>query len=351
MPLDGEKGAFMAKCRWPVMKLALASVVLLCFGFIALAPAAPAAASEQAPLASATFTTQGDTELTTQSGVVLHLSKTVVYVGQRPSVKGVTYDGSNVTGYFSFNGKIPPGAGVGSVTATGKQGTAFAGVTVTKEFKVRPYGVSLNSPTPLVGGFKATWGMNTNYTTGYQLQYATNNSFSSAKTITIKDNTTTTKSKTGLKEGAGYYVRVRAISSTSDGVMKSPWSNAAYVVTKKATVPEYQPTQKLKISYMKREGSVCTIGYTRASQWYQYTGAASGKVSGYEVQYADNKSFKNHTMRTTFDQSDVYFRAVALTKGKTYYFRVRLFNTVKAKTYYGPWSAVRSTDTASGAAG
>ena len=350
-PLDGEKGAFMAKCRCSVMKLALVSVVLLCFGFIALAPAAPAAASEQTSLASATITTQGDTELTTQSGVVLHLSKTVVYVGQRPSVKGVTYDGSNVTGYFSFSGKIPSGAGMGSITATGKQGTTFAGVTVTKKFKVRPRGVSLYSPTPLVGGFKATWGMNTNGTTGYQLQYATNNSFSSAKTITINDNRITAKSKTGLKEGTGYYVRVRAISSTSDGVMKSPWSGAAYVVTKKKSVPKYQPTQKLKITYMNREGSTCIIGYTRASQWYQYTGAASGKVSGYEVQYADNRSFNNYTMRTTFDQANVYYRATALTKSKTYYFRVRLFNTVKAKSYYGPWSAVRSTNTSSGAAG
>ena len=123
------------------------------------------------------------------------------------------------------------------------------------------------------------------------------------------------------------------------------------MVTKKKAVPKYQPTQKLKITYMKREGSVCVIGYTRASQWYQYTGSASGKVSGYEVRYSDDKSFKHYTMRTMFNQDDVYYRATALTKGKTYYFRVRLFNTVNAKTYYGPWSAVKSTASASGAAG
>lgn len=279
------------------------------------------------------------------------LNKTKVYVGQKPSVKSVLIDGKAANyKYLTFNGVIPRGAGIGKITAKGTKNGPYEGLSATKKFKVIPYCTTLNSVTATVGGFKATWGLYTSYTTGYQLQYSTTSDFSSYKTITIANTNTTSKSVTGLKEKKTYYVRVRTYADTSDGRMVSPWSSK-YSVTTKATqtqaTSKYQPTQKLTITNLYRSGKYCKISHSMASSWYNYDGSASGKVSGYEVQYDDNKYFSSPTMRTTFDKYNTSYSTSTLSKNTTYYFRVRLFNTVKAKTYYGPWSAVKSTNSTS----
>ena len=338
----------MAKLKYPAAKAALALAVLLCFGLIALLPSAPAAASEASPQNGAALSAQADLTLTAQAShkVTVKLYKTKLYAGQTPSVKGVYVDGKKVDNkYFSFSGVLPKTVGIGYVKATGKSGTKYAGLSDTQKFTLRPYGTSV-SATPLVGGFKANWGYQSSYTAGYQLQYSKSSSFSTKKTLTISDTATTSRTKTGLDEGTTYYLRIRTYSNTVDGKVYSPWSSTSSVTTKGQEVPKYQPTQKLKITRLWRSLNKAEVEWSQASSWYQYTGAASGKVSGYELQWDDNKNFSSPASRTTFYKSDYKYTITTLSKNTTYYFRVRLFNTVNAKTYFGPWSTVVSTSQA-----
>ncbi len=340
----------MEQLKLPTLRIAFATVVLLCFGFLALAFAEPAAAEESTSLTGATIASQDDNALAIQaSGTVkVKLNKTKMYVGSRPTPTGITVDGKAVSmGYFDFSGEIPSSVGKGSVTATGKSGTSYAGLSGTTKFTVMPYGTSLGTIEPVIGGFTASWSSQTSYTAGYQLQISRNNDFSSAKKVTISDKYTTSRKVTGLAEGKTYYVRIRTFASTYDGNIYSPWSSYRSVVTKAVERSPYEPTQKLKFDTLSRNGRWCYIRWSEAKSWYYDSGAASSKVSGYELQWDDNKSFSSPAIWTTKSKGSYSHTIETLTPGTTYYFRVRLWNTVNAKTYYGPWSDIRSTATAS----
>ncbi len=68
--------------------------------------------------------------------------------------------------------------------------------------------------------------------TGYQLQYATKSSFTNAKTVWIKSNSTLSKKITGLTKGKKYYVRIRAYKTVSGTKYYSAWSAKSKTVTK-----------------------------------------------------------------------------------------------------------------------
>ena len=55
---------------------------------------------------------------------------------------------------------------------------------------------------------RVTWSKNSKGG-GYQIQYSTNKSFKSAKTVTVTSANTASKKITGLKKGKTYYVRMR----------------------------------------------------------------------------------------------------------------------------------------------
>ena len=66
--------------------------------------------------------------------------------------------------------------------------------------------------------------------TGYQVQYATNSAFNSAKLVAVKG---TSKSVKNLKGGVRYYVRVRTYKTIGGKNYFSTWSGAKSVTTKK----------------------------------------------------------------------------------------------------------------------
>ena len=68
--------------------------------------------------------------------------------------------------------------------------------------------------------------------TGYQIQYATNKNFKSAKTKTISSYKTTKYALKGLSAKKYYYVRVRTYKKVSGITYYSGWSTLKYVKTK-----------------------------------------------------------------------------------------------------------------------
>lgn len=65
--------------------------------------------------------------------------------------------------------------------------------------------------------------------TGYQLQYASNEKFTSAKTITISKNSVVSQKITGLIKSKKYSLRIRSYKTVSGKKYYAPWSNAVAI--------------------------------------------------------------------------------------------------------------------------
>jgi hypothetical protein len=66
--------------------------------------------------------------------------------------------------------------------------------------------------------------------------------------------------------------------------------------------------------------------------------AKKSSASGYEISYSTSSTFKNAKKATSTSASKT---VSGLTKGKTYYVRVRGYKKVSGTTYYSSWSAVK----------
>jgi hypothetical protein len=65
-------------------------------------------------------------------------------------------------------------------------------------------------------------------------------------------------------------------------------------------------------------------------------------VSGYQIQYGTNSNFSGAKTVTISGASTVSRILSGLTKGKTYYVRVRVYKMVGKTKLYGAWSAKKS---------
>ncbi|MCM1285543.1 MAG: fibronectin type III domain-containing protein [Acetobacter sp.] len=97
----------------------------------------------------------------------------------------------------------------------------------------KPKAVALKKVTPASKKITVKWAKVTGIT-GYQIQHATNNKFTqNAKTITVSNSKTTSKSISKLKAKKKYYVRIRAYKKVNGTFVYGNWSKAKAVTTKK----------------------------------------------------------------------------------------------------------------------
>ena len=68
----------------------------------------------------------------------------------------------------------------------------------------------------------------------------------------------------------------------------------------------------------------------------------NSKATGYQIQYSTGSSFSSYKTVTVSGASSVSRVIGSLTKGKTYYVRVRAYKTVSGTKYYSAWSAKKS---------
>jgi hypothetical protein len=118
---------------------------------------------------------------------------------------------------------------VGSYTVTVTFKGDYSG-SVSKTFKIVPKGTTISSVTAKSKAFTVKWKQQT---TGYQIQYATNSSFTNATTVKVSKNTTVTKTISKLTANKKYYVRIRTYSTVSGTNYYSAWSGVKNVTTKK----------------------------------------------------------------------------------------------------------------------
>ena len=133
--------------------------------------------------------------------------------------------GTDYTVSYSNNKKV----GTATVKITGKG--SYTG-TITKTFKINPAKQEIQKLTAKSKAFFVDWAQKGS-ATGYEIQYATNSKFTSAKKATIKNNKTDKTTVSKLSGKKKYYVRVRSYTTVKGTKYYGAWSSVKNVTTKK----------------------------------------------------------------------------------------------------------------------
>lgn len=126
---------------------------------------------------------------------------------------------------------------------------------------------------------------------------------------------------TKLKAGTSYKIKVRGYALIDEDIFYGAYSDELSAVTAPAT-------PKAKVTAGKKKATI---------KWGKISGA-----SGYEVRMATKKNGTYKNIKTITKGSTVSFTKTKLTKGKTYYFKVRAYKTVNGKKIYSSYSSIVS---------
>ncbi len=136
-----------------------------------------------------------------------------------------------------------------------------------------------------------------------------------------------------------------AVTVTADG--KTLTEGVDYTVsyknnkyTGKATITltgigNYTGTKTTTFKIVPKQASIKSATSTKKKTAVIKMNAAAGKISGFEVKYATNSSFKNAKTKVTASSSRTL---TSLTSGKTYYVKVRAYKYIDGKRTYGAYS-------------
>ena len=133
--------------------------------------------------------------------------------------------GTDYTVSYSNNKSI----GTATVKIAGKG--SYTG-TITKTFKINPAKQEIQKLKAKSKAFFVDWAQKGS-ATGYEIQYATNSKFTSAKKVTITNNKTDKTTISKLSGNKKYYVRVRSYTTVKGTKYYGAWSASKSVTTKK----------------------------------------------------------------------------------------------------------------------
>ena len=134
-------------------------------------------------------------------------------------------NGTDYTVSYSSNKNI----GTATVKVTGKG--SYTG-TIAKTFKINPAKQEIQKLTAKSKALFVDWAQKGS-ATGYEIQYATNSKFTSAKKVTITNKKTDKTTISKLSGKKKYYVRVRSYTTVKGTKYYGAWSASKSVTTKK----------------------------------------------------------------------------------------------------------------------
>ncbi|MFT3789347.1 MAG: fibronectin type III domain-containing protein [Tepidisphaeraceae bacterium] len=177
------------------------------------------------------------------------------------------------------------------------------------------------------GAVRVAWADNSTNETGFEIQRATNSSFTSGLvTLTTAANATTLDVTSGMNTNTTYYFRVRAVNGTV---------SSAYSSTGSITYPLVQtPTAPASLT-----ATLLTGGTSVRLAWAD----RSTNETGFEVQRATNNSFSSGLVTTTVAANTSTADLTGLAGGTTYYFRVRAVNYAASSAYTASATATTSS--------
>ena len=219
----------------------------------------------------------------------------------------------NVDYTISFTNNKNIGTATVKVTGKGK----YTG-TITKTFKIVPSTVgSLKQKTSYsTTSITMSWKKVSN-ATGYEVYRATSKK---GKYTKVKTTTSTTYKQGKLTRGKTYYYKVRAYKTVNGSKIYGSFSSVKAMGTKPQTP------------------SITLIAGNRKAKvvWKKISG-----VSGYEIYMSTSSKGVYNKIKTSGSKNTAYLKT-GLTKGKSYYFKVRAYRTVGGKKIYSSWSSVKS---------
>ena len=166
---------------------------------------------------------------------------------KKATISGISnksYTGKNITQSITvkYNGKTLKNGTDYTVSCSNNKsiGTATVKIagkgsytgTITKTFKINPAKQEIQKLTAKSKAFFVDWEQKGS-ATGYEIQYATNSKFTSAKKVTITSNKTDKTTISKLSGKKKYYVRVRSYTTVKGTKYYGAWSASKSVTTKK----------------------------------------------------------------------------------------------------------------------
>ena len=203
--------------------------------------------------------------------------------------------------------------GTVKITATSAATANYNAASKTVTIKVVPAATASLAAANQVKGIKLTWKKVTG-ANGYKVYRGSTllKNITSGSTVTFAD----TKANTN---GTKYTYKVVAKATTGDSTLSK--SRVIYRVSR----PDISSATNSASKKM-------TV------KWGKNT-----KANGYQIQYSTDKTFKSGNKAVSITSASTVSRVIgSLTKGKTYYVRIRTYKTVGSAKYWSIWSAARS---------
>lgn len=233
-----------------------------------------------------------------------------------PSVTVKTSKGETLKKDVDYSVKYASGRkSVGKYAVTVTLKGNYSG-TKTLSFTIYPAAPGKISVSQSTGSMKASWSK-VSGVSGYKVYLYKGSKCVSSKTVSYK---TTSYTFRKLSSGTTYTVKVKAYKTVSG---TNYWSGTKSLET--ATRPKTP-----SITYLKSGSKSAKI------KWSNVSGE-----SGYQV-YCATKRNGTYKKAITLKSNDIDTTIKSLTKGKTYYFKVRAYKKTASGTVYSSYSSVRS---------
>ena len=176
---------------------------------------------------SKTYSIKNDFKKATVSGI-----STKAYTGKNITQNiTVKYNGKTLKNGTDYTVSYSNNKNIGTATTKIAGKGSYTG-TITKTFKINPAKQEIQKLTAKSKAFFVDWAQKGS-ATGYEIQYATNSKFTSAKKVTITNNKTDKTTVSKLSGKKKYYVRVRSYTTVKGTKYYGAWSSVKNVTTKK----------------------------------------------------------------------------------------------------------------------
>ena len=203
--------------------------------------------------------------------------------------------------------------GTVKITATSAATANYNAASKTVTIKVVPAATASLTAANQATGIKLTWKKVTG-ANGYKIYRGKTliKTITSGSTVTFVD-------KKANTNGTKYVYKLVAKASTGDSTLSK--TRGIYRVTRPA------------ISSLKNSASK-----KMTVKW-----GKNAKANGYQIQYSKSKTFASGNKTATAAGASTVSKVItSLTKGKTYYVRVRAYKTVNNVKFFSSWSVVKS---------
>ena len=165
------------------------------------------------------------------------------------------------------------------------------------------------------------------------------------KTQSTKKQTFSLKAKDLYKANLTYKSDNKSVTVDKNGkvTIAAKFAGAATITIKAASSRNYKAASKKVTVTVNPSGTSLTKCENKKTRKLDLQWKKNSYVTGYEIQYAADKSFKRGVKTKTVTKAATTKLTISgLASKKNYYVRIRTYKTVGGKKYYSSWSNVKS---------